>query len=486
MGCQVFLLMLVGFSRALSVVSQASNGGQAQWTIMIYGAGDNNLEEALIDDIEEMGASGVPGTQGKINVLVLADRSDSYSSQRLGGIGDWVTTKEILVENGRYSELKDFGELDLTEQSSLANFISSSISSYPAESYGLILWDHGMGWMGYGEDGKIPSGSKKVWEGADYAVTSPTIPLSTVHDAIQEGLKAASLERLDFLGFDSCLMQHYTVAANLVKFSHFFIASEDLEPFDGWDYTALSAVVSNPFITAADLSKAIIDKYVTQTGNNRPRTLASVSREGFDYFVLAFRLLLTELNDLLDKIPYGDSVAVYSTLAKVRSSGAMVVMEWERQEPGIDLGTLLHQLQLHMGEVPRVQALVQSALQAYQAMVVYHTAPPEEPGNTGMAIYFPKTAADMDTIDAEWSVITPPFGQMDSITIWLSFLQKYYAAAATVTVLLILEGYSSSVFALHLYHHRCAAVGATANVRRVRNGVQGSGIARRALLLPRA
>ncbi|KAK3278142.1 hypothetical protein CYMTET_13900 [Cymbomonas tetramitiformis] len=202
-------------------------------------------------------------------------------------------------------------------------------------------------------------------------------------------------------------------------------------PDAGWDYTALSAVVSDPFITAADLSKVIIDKYVTQTGSNRPRTLASVSREGFDYFVLAFRLLLTELNDLLDKIPYGDSVAVYSTLAKVRSSSGMVAMEWERQQPGIDLGTLLHQLQLNMGDIPRVQALVQSALKAYQEMVVHHTAPPEEPGNTGMAIYFPKTAADMDTIDAEWSVITPPFGQMDSITIWLVFLQKYYAAAAT-------------------------------------------------------
>ncbi|KAK3232974.1 hypothetical protein CYMTET_56702 [Cymbomonas tetramitiformis] len=409
----------------------AQNDEIAAWTILVYGAGDNNLEGMLVNDIKEMAESGVPGESGsqKVNVVVLADRSDEYNSgERLGSLGNWRGTKTILIENGEFTQLKDEGEADLTDTNVLFEFISRGIESFPAESYALFLWDHGMGWQGFGEDTNTGTGSKRVWDGAPYETSEPTMTLESVREAIAEGLSASRVERLDILGFDACLMQQYTVVANMAPYAHYFLASEDLEPGAGWDWTALSAAVANPSISPIELAREIILKFSVHHGGQRPLTLSTVSRTGFNSFLVAFRLLISEINNLLENLPYGDSVTVYTTLFKLRASSQMVKMDGM---DSIDLGTMLTQLEPLISTVPRIQRLVASALIAYREMVIDHFAPPEAEGNTGMAIYWPKTKSKMDQTDLDWIMLTPPFLDIDGVSSWQTFLNNYYAAAET-------------------------------------------------------
>lgn len=56
----------------------------AKWTLMVYMDGDNNLEKAVISDIERELA--LQGSNEHVNVVVLADRIDGYDKKA----GDWI------------------------------------------------------------------------------------------------------------------------------------------------------------------------------------------------------------------------------------------------------------------------------------------------------------------------------------------------------------------------------------------------------------
>ena len=62
----------------------------ACWTVMVYLDGDNNLEPAAIDDLNEMEAVG---STNKVNVVVQFDRHAAYDNTN----GNWTTCKRYYV-----------------------------------------------------------------------------------------------------------------------------------------------------------------------------------------------------------------------------------------------------------------------------------------------------------------------------------------------------------------------------------------------------
>ncbi len=66
------------------------------WTVLVYGLGDNNLEDDLLTDLEEMAA--VPAAA--LQFVALVDRTPDYTDRALGAIGDWDTAKLLLVTAG--------------------------------------------------------------------------------------------------------------------------------------------------------------------------------------------------------------------------------------------------------------------------------------------------------------------------------------------------------------------------------------------------
>ena len=90
-------------------------------------------------------------------------------------------------------------EADMGSAQTLADFISWGAAQCPAEKYGLILWDHGGGFTGFGmEELEIQEISQGV---AD----------SGVH--------------LDMIGFMACLMGQTEVAYELKDVADVFVAS---------------------------------------------------------------------------------------------------------------------------------------------------------------------------------------------------------------------------------------------------------------------
>ena len=62
----------------------------ASWTIMVYLDGDNNLEDAAIDDVNEM---EMIGSSDEVNIIVQFDRIDSYDETN----GDWKDTRRFRI-----------------------------------------------------------------------------------------------------------------------------------------------------------------------------------------------------------------------------------------------------------------------------------------------------------------------------------------------------------------------------------------------------
>jgi len=228
-----------------------------EWTFMVYMNGDNNLEPAAFDDLTEMEQT-VNSTD--VNVVIMVDGFSSITEVEQDG-GDWVPvpgrpsgstwrgqiqhdTDPSLVylypappdASGGYY----LGERNLGDPAELAAFVTWAQVNYPASKYALVIWNHGLG-----------------WKGVSYDDTSSG-------DALRMGELATALAgvKVDLIGYDACLMAMIEVAQQSAGAANVFVASEEVESFDGWPYdTLLADLKASPTMTAAELGKVIVTRY---------------------------------------------------------------------------------------------------------------------------------------------------------------------------------------------------------------------------------
>jgi hypothetical protein len=373
------------------------------WTFLIYLVADNNLEAAAVEDLKEMMQVGAAAG---FTMLVQIDRAETqgggYSSDDVGGLADFTGAKRLRIEKGKLVELDDMGELDRTKPDTLADFIEWGVATAPADRIALILWDHGAGVWGYGNDDSV--GGK--------AATLPQ-----VRQGIESGLLKAGIERLDLLGFDACLMATWEVGAAMRPFARYMLASEETEPAHGWDYRRFKLVRDMPSLDPTAVGKIIADGFLDQ-GKEQEQ---------------AERITLSLVD--LDKMPAVE-VAVAKLAALMGQSSGPVTVPLARALPGtlkfgdnldpdhayhhLDLGTT-GQLALSKAspEAAGVGAELKAAL---GAAVLYKVAGPTMADASGLAIYFPPTQAIYDKKG-------PEYDEIPEAAKWATGLQSFYTSA---------------------------------------------------------
>ncbi|MCK4718760.1 MAG: hypothetical protein KAT70_08835, partial [Thermoplasmata archaeon] len=209
-----------------------------EWTFAVYLDGDNNLEQAAIDDFLEMSSIG---SDANVNIVAQFDRhpwdeldNPDYSSE----YDNWATCKRYYITNGMVpnatNALEDLGEADMGESSTLENFFTWTIDNYPADKFMFVLWDHGDGWNG----------------GCCVDQTSyDRLYNDELKSALQVGREHLG-RPIDVIGFDACLMGDAAVAYSCKAGADYFTASEETEGWDGWNYaTILGNLVGDPTCT---------------------------------------------------------------------------------------------------------------------------------------------------------------------------------------------------------------------------------------------
>ena len=221
----------------------------AAWTILVYLDGDNNLEDSAITDFTEMARVG---SSDEVNIIVQLDRIASDEDWDDETYGDWTTVKRFRIEQRKRptksNELADLGELNMGDPATLTDFIDWGVSSFPAEHYALIFWDHGASWPGVAND--------------DTSDGDP-ITLPELTQALDDATERTGVERFDLIGFDTCLMSQLDVLEAIAPYGDIAVGSADLEPGDGWAWEAwLEQLVDDPELSTEAIATQIVDSFV--------------------------------------------------------------------------------------------------------------------------------------------------------------------------------------------------------------------------------
>ncbi len=243
------LLLILGATLATPTpgAAAATVPAKAAWTVMVYLDADNDLERPMMKNLEEMLKLG---QTDQVNLIVLATRSSEgegkYTNAAVANLPNWSDAKLLRVQPGRFQELADWGAVDTGDEHVLKRFLSTATQDYPAEHYALIFGDHGMAWAGVAV-------AESMGDGDSLAI-----------DEIAGALKAVAptAGRFELIGFDACVMANLEVARTLAPYARYLVASEEIEPSDGWDYAALlTKLTQAPAMDGAQLGRTIVDSY---------------------------------------------------------------------------------------------------------------------------------------------------------------------------------------------------------------------------------
>ena len=145
-GCVGLLAGLAASAVPAAAFSSAprSAASTADWTVMVYISGDNNLEKYVVNDLED--ELGAIGSTAQVQVVALADRGPGFDTRR----GDWTSTKLFHVTQGMRANaahaVADWGERDMGNARTLTRFVRWTKANYPADHYAMYFWGHGWSW----------------------------------------------------------------------------------------------------------------------------------------------------------------------------------------------------------------------------------------------------------------------------------------------------------------------------------------------------
>lgn len=241
------ILLLLGAAFTAPATVAAAAPARAAWTVLVYLDADNDLERPMMKNLEEMLRLG---QTDKVNVIVLAARSSEgegkYSNAAVANLPNWTDGKLLRVEPGKLRELADWGSIDMGDAAVLNRFVSTALRDYPADRYALIFGDHGMAWAGVAVAESMGGGD--------------SLAIDEIAGAFKSALPPGG--RFELIGFDACVMGNLEVARTLAPYAHYLVASEEIEPSDGWDYAALlTRLTQTPGMDGAQFGRTIVDTY---------------------------------------------------------------------------------------------------------------------------------------------------------------------------------------------------------------------------------
>ncbi len=371
--------------------SAASNPG-SEYGVLVYIVG-SDLESkngAASEDIKEM-LSGLKSATVQValqtggalswrNPLVAADPQNR-----------WVLSGGNLVSKGAPTIM------DMADADSLADFIAWGLTEIKAKKYSLILWNHGMGAAGgYGYDEK--SGN--------------SLSLRELGRSLSEGTKRGKAS-FELIGFDACLMATVETAAAVEPFARYMVASQEVEPSHGWDYSAFfSKLGATSGLDGAEIGRIIADTYQAQAAKSGTDSLLTVSvldLAAIPALSIALDTAAADFQRLNAKrsAALREKTREYGDERSGRASSGMV-----------DLIQLLQALESERGSKKTA-----SLAAAAKAAVAYSASGKGRSGAGGISIFFPQAGRNSSVKEnARYAA------EGASSEAWSDYLQSYRSA----------------------------------------------------------
>lgn len=340
----------------------AAGGADApgDWSVFVYMDADNNLEPAALEDLTEM--TEASGTR----FVVLVDRAEGFTADDALGLGDFTDARLLRIEDGQVETLDSPGELNMGDPATVTGFLSSGLREHASDHNAFVVWDHGGAWRG------------AAW---DDSHDGDNLQLPELSSGISAALEQADHDRLDLVGFDACLMADFSVAEALAPVADHMIASQELEPGQGWDWTGITDDGSS---TTEQFTTRIVDSYTEAAiaAGIQDTTLSVLDLDEID----AVGEALDGLEDVLSE---PGAASIVGRVAAARSSSTSYGRDPDPTQDYwlVDLGNLAEGL-AGLDETADVAA---DLTEAIDDAVVSGRYGPAAARSTGLALYFPES-----------------------------------------------------------------------------------------------
>ena len=248
------------------------------WAIYWYLCGSDLESEVgfASGDMEEMLAVDLPEN---VQVIVQTGGAEYWQNE----VVDPYYTERYLYDSEGLQLVDQQPMSNMGDPETLADFLWFCTENFPADRTAVVFWNHG--------------GGSVAGASFDENYYDDSLTLSEMYDAFHSVYEAsANNPPVDIIGFDTCLMGTIDTAATFNGIGHYLVASEELEPGGGWEYTGfLQALADDPGMDGARLGQMICDTYMEGCGWSADEaTLSVVDLTRIDPLLVAYENLGAE------------------------------------------------------------------------------------------------------------------------------------------------------------------------------------------------
>lgn len=264
--CMVCCCLLTAGTAVFLLFQMERSSELPDWGIYLYLCGSDleSMHGAASSDIEELKKLSRIG-QRNVSIVVETGGAKNWRNPRISNrqIGRYFYSPTGFVLEEQLPDVS-MGEAD-----TFRDFLNYCYQSHPARHSLVVVWDHGGGVLGgvaYDENHNMDSLS--------------VAELSRVFSETRH--------HADILGFDACMTSNVDTLYAVRPFADYVIASQELEPVEGWNYAAVVHVLlENSKISPKNLGIGICNAYMDEcrkNGYEEEATMALIDLERFGEF----------------------------------------------------------------------------------------------------------------------------------------------------------------------------------------------------------
>ena len=382
---------------------------QDDQTILLYICGSD-----LESNGQTSSSSAAGYASGDITeILKVGSQPDDVNVvMETGGAKCWKTTHGI---NKSYLERYHVANKSLVRDSqetkanmgltsTLQNFLTWGVQTYPADRISLILWNHGGAMRGVCYDENYSSD----------CLTNSEVKTAVANTFTSLGRSTS--DKFEWIGYDACLMQVQDIAEFNSQYFNYMVASEESEAGAGWDYDNwLDDAYAKK--TTPNILKAICDSFLAEQGSSSDQTLSYLDLSYMAAYKSAWETMASTINSMISS--YGKSN--FQTLMKtVQDYGSDSDCEGYSYFGIMDAKDVVNKIRA-TSAFSGASTQTSEVLTAFSNLVAYSKAGTKAGNSYGLCCFFPMKDGSGYTCNTS-SVYT---ASQTNFTNWRSIVTSY-------------------------------------------------------------